>query len=115
MTENHKGHITLDEAEKMMEKSQLSKGSGARRNIAARGMTYAKVLRQEIPQNMRGIKQASMTILPWIRKGMHKIKLGCRDVQDFRWHHMLLHPECNGKQLKGLKGRSNSFQFIVLK
>ena len=58
VTENHKGHITLDQAEKMMEKSQLSKGSGARRNIAARGMTYAKVLRQEIPQNMRGIRPA---------------------------------------------------------
>lgn len=68
-------------------------------------MTYAKVLRQEIPQYIRGIKQASMTVLHWIRKGMHKIKLGCRNEQDFRWHHMLFYPERNGKQLKGLKDR----------
>lgn len=26
------------------------KGGGARRNMAARGMAYAKVLRQEVPQ-----------------------------------------------------------------
>ena len=56
-----------------------------------------------------------MTILHWIRKGVHKKKLECKDEQDFRWHPMQLYPECNGKQLEGLKDRSDSFQFMVLK
>ena len=37
------------------------------------------------------------------------------EEKDFRGHHMLFYPECNGKQLKVFKDRSDSFQLMVLK
>ena len=50
-----------------------------------------------------------------LNKGVHKVKLEGREEQDFRGHHMLFYPECNGKQLKVFKDRSDSFQLMVLK
>lgn len=43
--------------------------------MGASGMAYAKVLRQEIPQCIRGKKKKASVIQSQIKKGVHKVKL----------------------------------------
>lgn len=80
--------------------------------MGASGMAYAKVLRQEIPQCIRGKKKKGQCDTVPDKKGSAQGKVGRQNEQDFGGHGVLFYPECkiifytacNGKAMKVIEG-----------